>query len=39
MKIVRSECDERAMQSLMRQGAFSLRVRNECLALIALMLI
>jgi hypothetical protein len=26
---VRSKCDERAMQSLMQEDAFSLRVRNE----------
>jgi len=31
MNFVRSKCDERAMQSLMQEDAFSLRVRNELL--------
>jgi hypothetical protein len=29
MKIMRSECDERAMQRPMREDALSLRVRDE----------
>src|ERR1700761_6099344 len=33
MNFVRSKRDEHAMQSLMREEAFSLRVRNELLAL------
>ena len=32
MNFVRSKCDERAMQSLMQEDAFSLRVRNETFA-------
>jgi hypothetical protein len=32
MNFVRSRCDGRAMQSLMQEDAFSLRVRNELLA-------
>jgi hypothetical protein len=32
MNFVRSRCDVRAMQSLMQEDAFSLRVRNELLA-------
>jgi hypothetical protein len=32
MNFARYKCDRRAMQSLMREGAFSLQVRNKSLA-------